>query len=162
MLEHVGLGDRFLRPVQACYANPIVTVILEGVSLGEITPTRGVRQGCPLSPLLFALCTEPLHEALRTRPSILGVELPRRANNRWVAAIKAMLFGDDITLFPRDEHDLRRMLGLIREFGHASGALLNASKTLVLQARPSSATTFGGLTILKGEKEVNPWNLIWG
>ena len=56
VLQHVGLGDRFLRLVQACYASPVVTVVLEGVTLGEITPTRGVRQGCPLSPLLFALC----------------------------------------------------------------------------------------------------------
>ena len=162
VLTHIGLGDRFLRLVQACYASPVVTLLLEGVSLGEVTHTRGVRQGCPLSPLLFALCIEPLHQALRTRPNITGTPLPNRADNRWVAALKALLFADDITLFPLDERDLRQMVGVIREFGHASGAALNAAKTFVLQALAARGTTFGGLTILKGEAEVKSLGIIYG
>ena len=54
------------------------------------------------------------------------------------------------------------MLGVINEFEHASGAALNAKKTLVLQTQPTSSLKFGGLTILKGEAEVKSLGIIYG
>jgi len=46
VLNHVGLGGRFSALVRAAYAKPKVKLMLEGVSLGSLFPSRGVRQGC--------------------------------------------------------------------------------------------------------------------
>ena len=123
--------------VKACYAAPCMRISLDGVEMGDIYPSRGVRQGCPLSPLLFALCIEPLHHQLRTGRGLMGAELPRRIDGVAVARVRAWLFADDITLFPQDEKDCKKMLGVIRAFGYASGSKLNVSKTQVCLALPS-------------------------
>ena len=137
VMEHVGLDGRLLALIQACYANPCVTVVLEGMTLGLLHPTRGVRQGCPMSPLLFALAIEPLHNCLRSA-SIQGVGLPTTLEDngsKRSERLKAALFADDITLFPADESDAVGMVRMIKKFGLASGSKLNIDKTVVLLTR---------------------------
>lgn len=59
VLERIGLGGTFLKLVQGLrMASSKVHV--NGRFIEEVLLTRGVRQGCPLSPLLFALTTQPL------------------------------------------------------------------------------------------------------
>lgn len=59
-LKKFGLGDEFINWIQILYASPLSTVITNGHKSNSFSIERGSRQGCPLSPLLFALAMEPL------------------------------------------------------------------------------------------------------
>jgi len=41
------------------------SILINGVSTGHIIPSRGIRQGDPMSPYLFLFCSEGLSDVLR-------------------------------------------------------------------------------------------------
>ena len=85
--------------------------------------SRGVRQACPLSPLLFILGVEILACKIRQDPSCKGSDLP----NQQEANI--LQFADDTTLIARDATSLNCVLQNIEMFGNISGLKLNCTKT---------------------------------
>ena len=83
---------------------------------------RGVRQGCPLSGLLFVLAVEPLAHQIRIDESIRGLE---NGNN----ITKLSMYADDTTAFIRDDSSVVSLLTLLDQFGDLSGSKINKSKT---------------------------------
>ena len=85
--------------------------------------SRGVRQGCPLSPYLFILSVEILVDAIRQKKEIRGITLNGKET-------KLSQYVDDTTLIlDGSEESLLEALNLIESFGNISGLKLNNSKT---------------------------------
>ena len=84
-------------------------------------PSKGVRQGCPLSPYLFILSSEILSNKIRQDPSIKGIKI-------YENEIKLSQFADDTTLFNADLASLERALKIIDDFGRIAGLSLNVKK----------------------------------
>ena len=76
----------------------------------------GVRQGCPLSPLLFIIAVEILGLKIRQEKNCKGVLLP----NDYEA--KVSQFADDTTIIVKDVNTLKQAL---RDFDTISGLELN-------------------------------------
>ena len=71
-------------------------VILNRGVTSDISLTRSVRQGCPLSPLFFAIVTHPLLvmlSSLATNGDIVGLHLP------WGGQLVAQALADDSFMF---------------------------------------------------------------
>ena len=85
--------------------------------------SRGVRQGCPLSPVLFILAVEILACKIRQDPSCKGINLPNQRE------AKISQFADDTTLIARDATSLNCFLHNVELFGNISGLKLNCTKT---------------------------------
>ncbi len=86
---------------------------------------RGVRQGCPISPLLFILTLELLARNIRKSDNIRGLQFGDRM-------IKIKLYADDATLFLRDMIDFREVLSRIKSFTFFSGLCLNKQKSAAM------------------------------
>ena len=56
IMRHLGIEDRLIKIIMACVQSISYAVLLNGQLVGNIKPTRGLRQGNPLSPYLFLLC----------------------------------------------------------------------------------------------------------
>jgi hypothetical protein len=57
---HAGLPARALQVIESFYAQTSSRVMIQGSLYDEVNMTAGIKQGCPLSPLLFALATDSL------------------------------------------------------------------------------------------------------
>ena len=74
-LSHFGFGQTFISWIKILYKSPKAAVITNGLISPLFNLTRGTRQGCPLSPLLFNIVLEPLAIAVRGNGNIRGVDL---------------------------------------------------------------------------------------
>lgn len=73
-LRHMGFEGPFLRAVQNLYTSPSLQVKTPFAMSITFPIANGTRQGCPLSPLLFAL-VEPLVATIRGNPDIWGISV---------------------------------------------------------------------------------------
>lgn len=92
LLIHMNFGPKFRTTLQAAYQYPHTLVKINGFVSSPFDISRGTRQGCPLSPLLFALAMEPLVEALRRSDDYQGIWIGRQT-------YKLSMFADDLVLY---------------------------------------------------------------
>ena len=74
----------------------MVRLNINGTLSQRIIQTRGVRQGCPLSPFIFAMLVEPLGELLRDNARTLGIHPSRSGKPHHILCTQ---FADDTTLY---------------------------------------------------------------
>ena len=125
LLCHLGFGPIFRKWVYILYEGAFMQIILNGWLTEGIPLRRGVRQGDPLSPLLYVLCVEALACQIRNCPEIRGFLLPGARGRQ----AKVRIYADDTTTILKDVFSLRRLFDLISIYERGSGAKLNRSKT---------------------------------
>ena len=121
-LDCFNFGGDIKRWVNTFYSNIESTVINNGFRTNWFKPSKGVRQGCPLSPYLFILSSEILSNKIRQDPNIKGIKI-------YENEIRLSQFADDTTLFNADLASLERALKIIDDFGRIAGLSLNVEKT---------------------------------
>lgn len=126
VLDRFGLGLNFIEWVKLLYRSPVARVMVNGL-VSDIFPLcRGTRQGCPLSPLLFALALEPLAETIRNHNGLFGVKLGD-------TEYRISLYADDILLFiTKPEDSVSVLVSIICQFGQISGYKINYDKSEAL------------------------------
>ena len=101
-------------------------VLNNGWASNYFIPERGVRQGCPLSPYIFILCTEILANKRRENKDIKGITV---CGNE----IKISQYADDTTIIlDGSKKSFTSALLDLDLFGVISGLRLNNKKTKVL------------------------------
>ena len=65
-LESIGVGPRMLAAIKSLYSNGTLSMKVAGTAGEPRLQRMGVRQGCPLSPTLFGLFFDGLHEHMRS------------------------------------------------------------------------------------------------
>jgi hypothetical protein len=81
----------YLNIVKAIYDKPTANIILNGEKLKPFPLKSGMRQGCPLSPLLFNIVLEFLARAIRQEEEIERIQIGKET-------VKISLFADDLIL----------------------------------------------------------------
>ena len=122
ILELFNFGENVKKWVRIFYANIESAVMNNGFATNWFKPTRGFRQGCPLSPYLFTLGAEILSNRLRQTVGIKGINL-------FGNEVKIDQFADDTNLFCADVTSVEHALNTVSRFGAISGLKLNVKKT---------------------------------
>ena len=100
-LELFNFGPSIRKWFSILYNNVETAVMNTGYMTNYFQVSRGVRQGCLLSPLLFILSVELLASKIRREPNCRGVSLPNHQE------AKISQFADDTTLISSDTESLR-------------------------------------------------------
>ena len=87
--------------------------------------TTGVKQGDPLSPLLFGIFIDEFEEWLASRLPEVGVECSNQL-------IRLLLYADDMVLLSSDPEGLQKQLDLLSEFCASKGLKVNLEKTEIV------------------------------
>ena len=115
VMRKMGFSERWIGLIMVCVKTVTYSIMLNGEPQGLIHPTRGIRQGDPLSPFLFLLCTEGLHGLIQHAASegeIRGFSLYRRG-----PTLTHLLFADDSLLFCRaTAEECRKIIDILETY----------------------------------------------
>ena len=135
VLEAMGFPPDFRDLVALLYRDAELVVKVNGHHGDAFTPLNGVKQGCPLSPLLYILSLQPLLASLEEDPHIHGIAIP---GDHGVGHEEARVsaYADDLLLMLRGYADLPAAWRYIEPYLAASGGAVNWGKTQVLRCGP--------------------------
>ena len=129
-LESFDMGENFIRMIRILYNKPITTTINNGFWSEWFSPTRGNRQGDPISTLLFVAVAEVLNIKLRTNVKIRGIEMN-------YAEILNCHYADDLWLaLEPTEENLNNVIEELEHFSAFSGLTINYEKSVAFTLGP--------------------------
>jgi hypothetical protein len=124
-LHHYGFSDRMIRRIMNLYDNATSMVQINGYVTKPIPIRSSIRQGCPLSMYLFAVCLPtPLNSIHATLP---GITIDRNRRKTVVTASAG-----DITIYVTSPADISHLDEILSRYERASGSKINKSKSKVM------------------------------
>ncbi|KAL5840008.1 hypothetical protein ACOSQ4_012616 [Xanthoceras sorbifolium] len=73
IMEKLGFPSHFRALVMNCVSTSKLSFLVNGKSVGEVSPQRGLRQGCLLSPYIFLFYAEALIKVNESNGQFLGM-----------------------------------------------------------------------------------------
>lgn len=119
----LGFPISWVEQIMNCISTSNLAFLVNGELMGEVTPSRGLRQGCPLSTYLFLICVEGFSSLLQKMDSerrLVGVTCARGAprTNHLLFADKNIIFGK------ADEGNVLAIKEVLNFMNKARGKLL--------------------------------------
>jgi hypothetical protein len=118
-MDTVGVGHGFIAWVRLLLTSTTAVAVVNGFASHPTTMTAGVRQGCPLAPLLYLFIGQALLSWLKARG--FGVEVALRV-------LTALQYADDTEAFLTSLQQVTPFLAAMQVFAAATGQHLNPDK----------------------------------
>ena len=132
LLRHLGFLSIFRYWVSALLSTATSRVLINGVVGDPMKHGCGLRQGDPLSPLLFVLAIDPLHHLLN-KATAQGHLQPICGS---APTIRTSLYADDAAIFVKPTRgDVQFLASSLAAFGEVTGLHTNCTKSLVAPIR---------------------------
>ena len=129
-MRKMGFSDSFIDNIKALYSDDCITSTINGRTTKPVYLSRGVKQGCSLSPMLFALYLADL-----------GYELSNCGEGFELQGVKicSLFFADDIVLFSPTAKGLKNLIKIVHKHCELMKISISESKSKVMT---SSVTDF--------------------
>ena len=122
-----------------CVSTVTYAFLINGSPRGRVKPSRGIRQGDPLSPYIFILCGEVLSGLCNNAQEsgrLAGIQVAAGSPR-----INHLLFADDTMFFIKaDKDNTTELKAILSQYEAASGQTINASKSSITFSRKASAS----------------------
>ncbi|KAF1316300.1 reverse transcriptase, partial [Globisporangium splendens] len=137
-LQHLGFPLKFVHLVKVLHSQTTYKFIVNGFLSRKYNVTSGIRQGCPLVPLLFILALEVLYRKIEASDEIHGVELQAAG---CATEVRLGGYADDTTIYLSDPKDINAVFAILDKYGAASGLRVNRHKSAVLPLSKEYSST---------------------
>ena len=145
----MGFSHRWINLIMECVCTMSYSILVNGQPVGNIRPSRGIRQGDPLSPYLFIICAEALSSLINQAINngvITGVSTSKNGHR-----LSHLFFADDSLLFCKaNSVEWRRLMRILEDYEAASGQKLNEDKTSIFFSRNTSMEKRDEISRLSG------------
>ncbi|CAA7032485.1 unnamed protein product [Microthlaspi erraticum] len=129
-MRKMGFAETWIRWIMKCINSVQYKVLINGQPRGRIIPHRGLRQGDPLSPYIFILCTEVLISNLQKAANLkvlTGLKIARAS-----PPVSHLLFADDSLFFCKATvEESAVLLKILQLYECASGQKINFDKSSI-------------------------------
>ncbi|XP_030930869.1 uncharacterized protein LOC115956706 [Quercus lobata] len=140
VMSQMGFNDWWIDLVMECITSVTYSILINGEPNGDIRPSRGIRQGDPLSLYLFLLCSERLHRLIQQaieKGDIQGVSICRNGPK-----LTHLFFADDSLLFCRaTTQECEKVMDILSSYEKVSGKKLNRDKTALFFSKSTPTET---------------------
>ncbi|CAL1404855.1 unnamed protein product [Linum trigynum] len=130
LLRRYGFEERWCKWVSACIRTVRFSVLFNGEASESFSPSRGIRQGDPLSPFLFILMSNALTflvDKAVMEERIKGIKLNARC-----PTLTHCLFADDTVIFGKaNTQEAGKILEVINDYGAVTGQEVNVHKSSI-------------------------------
>ena len=127
-MSRIEFANKWVQMLMTCVRTMSYSILINDRPFGKIIPSRGLRQGDPLSPYFFILCAEGLSIGLNKMERASGIT--RLPLARGGTRLNPLFFVDDSLLFCKantiEWYCIQKVLD---DYEKASGQKLNKGKT---------------------------------
>ena len=127
IMKCFGFPDGVIKQIQFNYIGAKSKLVVNGFLSEVILFEKGVRQGCPLSSMLYTLFVEPLAIRIRRECTVLGFKLPRGIE------IKMIQHSDDMNFLVTNLDSVRVIIRVIENYGRICGNKINKLKSFIIR-----------------------------
>lgn len=143
-LEELKVGARMSAMIKEIYARTRNRVITAEGLTDSFSSSKGVRQGCPLSPILFDMVIDDIDEAIR-RKGLGGVTLAGKK-------VQILKFADDMVLVAKTVGDVQEMLNEVQKFLGKANLEINVDKSKIMICRKAGRRAKNESWVLLGKE----------
>ncbi|XP_010468814.1 PREDICTED: uncharacterized protein LOC104748940 [Camelina sativa] len=153
VMDRMGFNHTWIQWIMQCINTVEYSYLLNGQARGVVTPERGIRQGDPLSPYLFIMCSEVLSglcSKAQSQGDLLGIRVATNSPR-----VNHLLFADDTMFFCHsDAQSCSTLKSILQLYENASGQQINQDKSsITFSAKTPSPSKEVAKRILGIQKE---------
>ena len=125
-MRKLGYSEIFIKFIKKLYQNTLSIISNNGFLSTPFSLSRGGRQGCPLSLLLYIINGEVINLNIKNNVKIVRYLIPNQKENA-----KLSQYADDTNLFVLTEQSIIEILNFFEQYNLATGTAINISKTTI-------------------------------
>ncbi|KAJ0007624.1 hypothetical protein Pint_29766 [Pistacia integerrima] len=161
VMRKMGFSPTWIKVIMNCLSSVTYSILINGIPQKPFKPSRGIRQGAPLSPYLFIIRAEALSRLIQDaedREAIKGVPMGRSK-----MSISHLFYADDCLLFCKANHyEWNRLFKLLDTYEKSSGQRLNKEKTSIFFSKNTKGDVKQQIIQMAGVKSSHPYDRYLG
>ena len=126
-----GIQGKFINIIKSMYTNTKAYIRYNGLKSNQFTTDIGIKQGCNVSCLIFAIYLNDLEYTLKNR-NCKGITIKDTDEQHIMLQLCSLLYADDTIIMSHDANDLQYSLQIYTEYCNKWNLKINTEKTKIM------------------------------